>query len=57
MKMKTETIEVFEMAINGIKFTRTDVTQLKDGIEIRFERTYSPSLKFGLENRIWERIN
>lgn len=55
--MRTEIIKIFETVINGIKYTRTDVTQLKDGIEIKFERTYSPSIKFGLENRIWKRIN
>ena len=55
--MKTEIIKVFETVINGIKYTRTDTTQLKDEIEIRFERTYSPCIKFGLENRIWKIIN
>ena len=54
--MSQETI-VYEKIINEIIYTRTDVSQFKDGKQQRFERTYSPSIPFGLESGDWNKIN
>lgn len=54
--MTQETI-TYQKIINNIIYTRTDVLQFKDGKQTRFERTYSPSIKFGLETNGWNKIN
>ena len=54
--MTQETI-TYQKIINNIIYTRTDITQIKDGKQQRFERTYSPSIKFGLESDGWNKIN
>ena len=54
--MTQETI-IYNKIINNITYIRTDLTQFKDGKQIRFERTYNPSIKFGLEIGDWNKIN
>lgn len=54
--MTQETI-IYNKIINNITYIRTDLTQFKDGKQIRFERTYKPSIKFGLEIDKWNKIN
>lgn len=54
--MTQETI-TYNKIINKITYIRTDLTQWKDGKQIRFERTYKPSIKFGLEIGEWNKIN
>lgn len=48
-----EETSIWYKEINGIVYTKTAVTTFKDSKLIRYEITYSPRIKFGLELNNW----
>lgn len=53
----TQETTTFTKIINEIIYTKTIQTTFNDGKEIRYEVTYTPSIKFGLELNGWNKIN
>lgn len=54
--MIEETI-IWSKEINGVVYTKTEVTTFKDNKPIRYEITYNPRIKFGLEMNNWTSQN
>lgn len=54
--MTQETITYIKI-INEITYTKIVQTTFNSGKQIRYEVTYTPSIKFGLEVNGWNKIN